>query len=318
MNRPRQPSFEVRVPASTANLGAGFDCFGLALELFLKVRATLLSGTGNHSSVRSRGVRGSAELARVPEENLIFRALQDTAQREGFTPPPVRLDVYNDIPVASGLGSSAAAIVAGIGLGYALAGRKVSLDAALRLAFELEGHADNAAAALLGGLVVTAPRSDGNILAIRRPWPREIRMVAVTPAFGVETKRARAVLPENVRREAAVLNLQRSALMIAALAEKRFDLLWEAMQDSLHQDCRSALIPGLKEILQMPRTPGLLGVALSGSGPSVVALATDHFKEIGKSIAEQFARHHLASTVRCFTVSRTGLTIGETGRGGRN
>ena len=318
MNRPRQPSFEVRVPASTANLGAGFDCFGLALELFLKVRATVLSGKGNRSSVRSRGARGSAQLARAPEQNLIFRALQDTANREGFTVPPVRLDVYNDIPVASGLGSSAAAIVAGIGLSFALAGRKVAQEAALRIAFELEGHADNAAAALLGGLVVTAPRSDGSIVALRRPWPREIRIVAVTPELSVETKRARAVLPEKVSREAAVLNLQRSALLIAALAEKRFDLLWDALQDGLHQDCRAALIPGLREILRMPRAPGLLGLALSGSGPSVVALATDHFAEIGKSIGEQFARHHLASTVRCLAVCGSGLTIGDTGRRGRN
>ena len=318
MNRPRQPSFEVRVPASTANLGAGFDCFGLALELFLKVRATVLSGTGKRLSVRSHGARGSAQLAQVPEQNLIFRALQDTAKREGFTVPPVRLDVYNDIPVAGGLGSSAAAIVAGMGLGFALAGRKVSLEVALRLGFELEGHADNAAAALLGGLVVTAARSDGSIVALRRRWPREIRIVAVTPELSLETKRARAVLPENVDREAAVRNLQRSALLIAALAEKRFDLLWEALQDSLHQDCRCALIPGLREILRMPRAPGLLGLALSGSGPSVVALATDHFAEIGKSIEEQFARQHLASTVRCLAVSETGLTIGDAGRRGRN
>jgi homoserine kinase len=308
MNKQRQPSLEVRVPASTANLGAGFDCLGLALELYLTVRATPLSDSKDHSSVRIRGARGSSQLARVPEENLIFRAMQHAAERQGFSLPPVRLAVHNAIPVAGGLGSSAAAIVAGIALAFAVAGRKMSADAALRYAAELEGHADNVAAALLGGLVVTAMRADGSVLAIRRPWPEEIRVVTVTPDLVLETKKSRAVLPASVTREIAVHNLQRSALLIAALGERRFDLLWDAMQDTLHQTSRGMLIPGLAEILRLPRTPGLLGVALSGSGPSVIALATDHFQQIGKSIAEQFARHHLTCTIKCLTVSESGLT----------
>jgi homoserine kinase len=310
MTRERHPSLEVRVPASTANLGAGFDCLGLALELYLTVRASVLADPKVRSSVRVRGARGSAQLARVPEENLIFRAMQLAAEREGFALPPVRLAVHNAIPVAGGLGSSAAAIVAGIALAFGVAGRKLSTDVALRYATELEGHADNAAAALLGGLVVTAMRSDGSVLAVRRPWPHEVRVVAVTPDLVLETKKSRAVLPANVTREAAVHNLQRAALLIAALAEKRFDLLWDGMQDSLHQTSRATLIPGLAEILRMPRAPGLLGIALSGSGPSVIALATDHFEEIGKAVAEHFARHHLSSTIYCLSISESGLTAG--------
>jgi homoserine kinase len=311
MNKPRHPAIEVRVPASTANLGAGFDCFGLALQIYLTVRATVLSGAGDRSQVRSRGAKGSSLLARVPEENLIFRAMQHAAEREGFALPSVRLAVHNAIPVAGGLGSSAAAIVAGVSLAFAVAGRTMSTDAALRYATELEGHADNAAAALLGGLVVTATRADGAVLVVRKAWPKEIRIVAVTPDLSLETKKARAVLPANVSREDAVRNLQRSALLIAALEEKRFDLLWEALQDRLHQSCRAPLIPGLAGVLEIPQAQGLLGIALSGSGPSVIALATDHFEAIGKSIARHFELHQLAVTIRCLDVAPDGHSITE-------
>jgi homoserine kinase len=309
MKKPRQPTFEARVPASTANLGAGFDCLGLALRLYLTVRVAVLSGTGDRSQVRSRGSKGSSLLARDPEENLIFRAMQHTAKRAGFELPPVRLAVHNAIPVAGGLGGSAAAIVAGVSLAFAVAGRSMSMDSALRYATELEGHADNVAAALLGGLVVTAARGDGTVLAVHRAWPEEIRIVAVTPDFSLETKKARAVLPASVSREDAVHNLQRAALLIAALEEKRFDLLWDAMQDRLHQTFRAHLIPGLAGILQMPRVQGLLGIALSGSGSSVVALATDRFDAIGRSIADHFEHHRLATTIRCLDVASDGQSI---------
>ena len=309
MNKLRQPTLEVRVPASTANLGAGFDCFGLALQLYLTVRATVLSGAGNRSQVRSRGAKGSSLLARVPEKNLIFRAMQHAAEREGFALPPVRLAVHNAIPVAGGLGSSAAAIVAGVSLAFGVADCAMPTASVLRYATELEGHADNVAAALLGSLVVTAVRADGEVLAVRKAWPKEIRIVAVTPDLTLETEKSRAVLPATVSRADAVQNLQRAALLIAALEEKRFDLLWDATQDRLHQSCRECLIPGLAGILQLPRAPGLLGVALSGAGPSVIALATDHFDAIGESIAHHFERHRLATTIRCLDVSAEGHTI---------
>lgn len=313
MKSSRQLSFEIHVPASTANLGAGFDCFGLALQLYLTVRATVLSRAGDRSQVRSRGAKGSSLLARVPEENLIFRAMQLAAKREGFALPPLRLAVHNAIPVAGGLGSSAAAVVAGVSLAFAVNGRSMSMESALCYATELEGHADNVAAALLGGLVVTAARADGAVLAVRKAWPKEIRIVAVTPDLALETKKSRAVLPVTVSREDAVHNLQRSALLLAALDEKRFDLLWEALQDRLHQNCRAQLIPGLAGILQMPRASGLLGIALSGSGPSVIALATDHFDAIGKSIARHFERHQLAATIHCLDVAPGGCSTTKPG-----
>ncbi len=302
-----QVSFEVRVPASTANMGAGFDCLGLALEMYLSVRATLLSKPEGRSVARSRGVRGTSELPSSPDQNLIFRAMRHTAEREGFDLPRVRLAVQNEIPVAGGLGSSAAATIAGIALGFAVAGRPVPKDSALRYATEMEGHPDNVGAALLGGLVVTVTRADGTVIAIRKHWPKVIRLVVVTPHITVETKRSRAVLPATVSRADAVHNLQRSALFVAALEDRRYDLLWDAMQDRLHQKARQVLIPGLADVLAMPRMPGMLGVALSGAGPSVVALATGRFDEIGKAIAQCFERNDLESTIRIMEAAQEGL-----------
>ena len=318
-------SFEVRVPASTANLGAGFDFLGLALELYLKARATVLSKPGARIMARSSGVRGSSKFPSAPEENLIFRAMRHTAEREGFELPPLRLAVQNQIPVAGGLGSSAAATAAGVALAFALGGgesRRDSMfmpgsasttpDTLLRHAAAIEGHTDNVAASIFGGLVVTLPLWDGTVVAVHKRWPKMIRVIAVTPTLELATKKSRAVLPDSVPLADAVHNLQRSALFVAAIEERRYELLWDAMRDRLHQAHRQRLIPGLAEVLSMPRMPGLLGLALSGAGPSVVALATDRYEEISKAIASRFEQHGLACSVRKLEAAQEGLSVTET------
>ncbi len=309
MKKSKPRSFEVRVPASSANLGAGFDCFGLALELFLTVRATVHSEPGARSEARSRGVSGSEALPGAAEENLILRAMRHAAERHGLHSPPVHLEVQNQIPIAGGLGSSAAAIVAGIALGFAVCRKKLTNENALRLAAELELHTDNVGAALLGGLVVSFVDAGGNVVALRKNWPKQIRVVAVTPKMSLQTAASRAALPQTVEHAAAVHNLQRSALFLAALDARRYDLLWDAMQDRLHQSYRQALIPGLAEVLAIPRMPGLLGVALSGAGPTVIALATKNFAQIGKALAGQFERRGLSSTIRNLAVAREGIRL---------
>jgi homoserine kinase len=308
MSAPRENVYEVRVPASTANLGAGFDCLGLALELYLNVRATVIVARGTKSRARSMGVLGSSALPKSADQNLILRAMKLTADREGFSLPTIRLAVQNEIPVAGGLGSSAAAAVAGVALGFAVNGKSIPKDRALRYATEMEGHADNVGAALMGGFVVTFTRGDGSVVAVRKNWPKMVRLIVVTPLAGLETKKSRAILAQTVSRSDAVHNLQRTALFVAAIEERRFDLLWDAMEDRLHQSARQSLIPGLGDVLSLPKMPGLLGIALSGAGPSVIALATDRFNEIGKAIASRFERNGVASSVRILEAAQDGLT----------
>jgi len=284
---------EVRVPASTSNLGSGFDCCGLALNLYLSVTAD----AGKES--------GAAKPC--DGENLICSTMRVVAEREGVELPPVHLDIRPDIPFASGLGSSAAAIAAGIILCSAICDLNLSPERMLRYGAELEGHADNFAAALLGGLVFTCLKEDGDVLAIKREWPAEIKLIAVTPQWTVPTKHAREILAQQVRRRDAVYNLQRVALLGAALETRNYDLLWEAMQDRLHQTARAQLVPGLPKVLALPRAPGLLGLALSGSGPTVVALAMANLDEIGNRIVACFREQKLEATVRHLEVDHEGV-----------
>jgi len=301
----RGHSVEVRVPASTSNLGAGFDCFGLALRLYLRVRATVVPETSDPCRVRSTG-EGRGIVLPNDEENLIFRAMCLAAEREGLRLPHVRLAVRNEIPLGRGLGSSAAAIVAGLSLCAALCGRELPDATLLRYAAELEGHADNVAASLLGGWVTACVREDGGVLAVKRRWPQDIKVVVVSPHDSLDTERARAALPREVRRSDAVHNIQRAALFCAAIEARADELLWEAMQDRLHQQHREHLVPGLADALATPRRPGLLGLALSGAGPSVLALARDNFDEIGEAVASGFRGSGVEATVRLLEVDEEG------------
>jgi homoserine kinase len=289
---------EVRVPASTSNLGSGFDCCGLALKLYLSVTARVLAGV----------IEASEGTRTLDGDNLIFSAMRFVADRENAQLPPVHLEIRPDIPFASGLGSSAAAIAAGITLCSAICDLNLDQEKILSYGTELEGHADNFAAALLGGLVFTCTKEDGEVIAVKRVWPSEIKLIAVTPHCSVQTKHAREILSVEVSRQDAVYNLQRIALLGAALETKNYGLLWEAMKDRLHQKRRAQLVPGLAEVLALPREPGLLGLALSGSGPTVVALATENFDEISDRIVGCFRQQKLGATVRRLEVDFEGTT----------
>ena len=300
-------SFTVRVPASSSNLGPGFDCFSLALKLYLTVSATSEPEGSQPCSVVHVG-EGSheAELQRA-EDNLIFQAMRFAADREHLTLPPLHLEVQNEVPLGRGLGSSAAAIVAGIVLSSMICDHELTPETTQRYAAEMEGHPDNVAAAYNGGWVVSCLKPDGDVLSVRRRWPSELKAIVVSPNVSLKTNEMRRALPANVSLGDAVFNLQRVALFSAALDSGSYDLLWEAMHDRLHQVHRQDMLPGLAEALTTPRRPGLCGIALSGSGPSVIALATKNLYEIGETIASSFRRYDMAATVRVLEVDSEGV-----------
>jgi homoserine kinase len=298
-------TFEVRVPASTSNLGPGFDCFGLALKLYLTVNATVVADATEPCRVTTTGAKENEALPRNAV-NLIYRAMSFTARREGVSLPPVEITAHNEIPLASGLGSSAAAIVAGIKLSALLTQKPIADQTILNYATEFEGHPDNVAASIYGGFLASCMRGDGTVLSTRFDWPAQIRVVVVSPHSQLPTHVARAALPRTITRTDAVHNLQRTALFTAALAQQRYDLLWEAMRDRLHQPYRESLVPGLAEALALPRLPGLLGIALSGAGPSIVGLVDDNEEEIGARIANCFHARNIESTIRILDVDNEG------------
>jgi homoserine kinase len=239
---------------------------------------------------------GAGALRDSSEDNLILRAMRFAAAAEQVDLKPARILVQNDIPLARGLGSSGAAIIAGISLFEVISGISLPTQKRLAYATQIEGHSDNISAALLGSFVVSCVAADGLVLAERLEWPDQVQAVVVIPDLKVRTEEARAVLPDQIGYRDAVFNIQRSSLMVAAVASGRLDMMREAMRDRLHQPYRARLVPGLAPILEMDRQalaglPGYLGIALSGSGPTVAALATADFDRIAEAIESGF-RHN--------------------------
>ncbi len=307
----QSPCIEVRVPASTSNFGSGFDCCGLALQLYLTVRAYPLTQSNSQELTTQDTAQGFTEVggAHGCSDNLILKAMRFVAEREGFQLPSARLVMHNEIPLASGLGSSGAAIIAGLKLGAALGSQELSTSTLLRYANQLEGHADNVAAALLGGWVVHCINEDGSVYAIKRPWPSDIKVMIVSPHVMLSTASARKVLPLTVSRADAVHNMQRIALFNAALENRAYELLWEAMRDRIHHPHRQSLVPGLGEALAIPRRDGLLGLALSGAGPSILALASNPANGVGEEIADCFRQHGIAATIRHLEIDNDGAQL---------
>lgn len=303
MNPPRS----VQVPASTTNLGAGFDVLGLALQLYLRVD---LQETANSKPEFQLLGEGAHHLP-ANEENLLWKVTRRVFEGEKEPLPTVCLRIENQIPLARGLGSSAAAIVAGIGCFEALTGRELSPDKFFQYAFEFENHPDNITAARFGGFTVSAVAEDGKVSFFRAPIAPKLKILLTVPEFHLETQKARAAIPQNLFLRDAVFNLQRSSLTVAALLRNEFHFLRESLRDRLHQPFRASLIPGFEEILRLNQEEisGLAGICLSGAGPSVLAFAEGNLDEIFSRIAAIFERHGLPSRRFELEVDNQGRTI---------
>jgi len=281
-------NFEIKVPASIANLGPGFDTLAVAVQLYLVLRVRKMPG---HGELEFRFL--DHELCGA---NHIERAYRFLAGERIADLPSLSVDVHSAIPMRAGLGSSAAATVAGLRLYEAVTG-PVPVESMLKAACALESHPDNAAASLLGGLTISCQLGDGTVYATQFPWPESLAFVVVTPELPLTTAESRAVLPEGVSRADVVFNLQRVALLLQSLQSEDFSLLKHALTDRLHQPARQKIVPGLAEALQLAHRD-LLGVCLSGSGPSIVALAERNLWEIGKLLASVYQKSGIAYHIR--------------------
>ena len=255
--------FTVRAPASSANLGPGFDSLGLSVPLHTTLRVTPQDVT--------EVVPLGPELEGTPadESNYVYQAMLLAARRAGRPLPPARVEIETEVPLARGLGSSAAALVAGIVAGNELLGRPLTGETVLDVAAREEGHPDNVAPALFGGIVVATLDKLGTHY-VRLDPPANLGVTVLVPDFELSTSKARAVLPREYSRADAVHALSHAALLAAALAQGRLELLRHAMQDYIHQVWRAPLVPGLSDILESAHEHGALGAALSGAGPTVL------------------------------------------------
>ena len=262
---PLHHTVTVRVPATTANLGPGFDCLGMALSLWNRVRIRW----GGPAGVTVHG-EGEGHLRR-DKSNLVYRAAQRLLREAGVPETELQIVTWQDVPLSRGLGSSACAIVGGLVAANAMMGYPVPLPHVLDLATEMEGHPDNVAAALLGGCCV-ALQDEERIHAAQVPLPDDLQCVVFIPEQRMPTKRAREVLPSTVSRQDAVFNIGRTGLLVAGLATGHLEYLRMATQDRLHQPDRQRVFPPMKQLFANALSAGADGVFLSGAGSSVVAL----------------------------------------------
>lgn len=280
--------FQIRVPGSIANLGPGFDTLAVAVQLYLTLSVRVLPGANE--------LTFHFVDCHIDGENYIERSFRFLAAQRGGSFPALHVAVRSDIPSKGGLGSSAAATVAGLRLYEAIAGT-LPAQGLLNAACALEGHPDNVAAALLGGLTISCQMPDRSAFAVSLPWPESLAFIVLTPHVPLATAASREALPEHITREDAVFNLQRVALLLQALQNGEFFLLREALQDRIHQPFRQRLVPGLEGALALEH-PDLLGVCLSGAGPSVVALAERNLEEVQEVLEGAFSRENIRYTVR--------------------
>ena len=292
----------VRVPASSANLGPGFDALGLALGLYLECRFR----TAEQLLIRVSG--RDAECIPTGPNNLIWQTALAVAADTRSSLPPIELHIRNEIPLGKGLGSSAAALTAGVVIADRLLGLGWKPLRILDEAARLEGHPDNVAACTLGSIVASAIDSGGVARAVRVDLAPHFRLAIVVPDFILPTSYARSVLPASYSREDAVFNVQRSALLIAALATGAAWAFPAALEDRLHQPYRVALVPGLEDILKL-RAPGLLGCALSGAGPSVLVFYERGCEQVCDLVRQVFQLHGHDSEVMHAEIAGHGFEV---------
>ena len=286
-------SVRVRVPATSANLGPGFDALGIACTLYNEMTLTLTHEPGLHISARGEGA------AYIPgdERNIVWKSIQYLLERAGRVDEfqGARIRMSNRIPLSRGLGSSATAIVAGLTAANALVDSPFSRDDLLQLATDIEGHPDNVAPAIYGGFTVNTV-TDGHVECFSFLPRIFLRLVVMVPDFYLSTKSARQVLPSEVPMKDAVFNISHAAMMVAALARGSEKHLENAFADTLHQNYRAPLIPGMFDVFAAAKRAGAYGAALSGAGPCLIAFVPEHRKcteEVAAAMQEAFRAYEI-------------------------
>jgi homoserine kinase len=292
-----------RVPATAANLGSGFDCLGVALEL----RNEIVLDLGEPFGIEVEG----EGVDRLPRDgrNMVARTIEGFFERLGRPAPPFRLTLRNRIPLTGGLGSSSATLVGALLVANVAAGRPRSVEQLLCLAAELEGHPDNVAPAVLGGLVVAVAEPDAGLIAVPLPVPPELTAVLFVPSFVMRTRRARQLLPKLVPHRDAVFNAARTALLVSAFQSGRLELLRVAMQDRLHQPYRSQLFPAMGAVFEAALSAGACGACLSGAGSAILAFATDRQSAIGEALERAASTRGVRGRWMVADVARSGAEV---------
>lgn len=306
----------VKVPATSANIGPGFDCLGMALPIYntITIEETVLPGTGIEINVIADSEYiDELSLEHIPldENSIVYKAVELLYNSIGQTPSELKINIKSNIPVARGLGSSASVIVGALVAANELLGKPADEFALLSLACELEGHPDNITPALVGGLVISSQEDDGSVIYRKLEWPSEWMVTVCIPDFELSTDIARSVLPKEVPMKDAVYNAQRLAMFIEAVHTKDKELMKLALNDKLHQPYRMKLMQGLDKIMANLRyIDSVLGCVISGAGSSILIISEKNdLEKIKYIVKDTWADLNIKCEIRTLNVEQTGAQV---------
>ncbi len=306
----------VKVPATSANLGPGFDCLGLALPLYntITIEETVLPGTGVEINVIAESAAiDELSLEHIPldENSLVYKAVQLLYNSIGQTPAELKINIHSNIPVARGLGSSASVVAGALIAANELLGRPADEVALLSIACEIEGHPDNITPAIVGGLVMSSQEDDGTVMYRKMEWPSEWAITVCTPDFELSTDIARSVLPKEVPMKDAIFKAQRMAMFVQAVHTKDSQLMRAALQDRLHQPYRMKLMQGLDKIMDnLKHVESVLGCVISGAGSSILVISErNDLDKIRSIVKDTWADQNIKCDIKTMNVEENGAQI---------
>ncbi len=306
----------VKVPATTANIGPGFDCLGMALPIYntITIEETVLPGTGIEINVIAESAAiDELSLEHIPldENSLVYKAVELLYNSIGQTPSELKINIHSNIPVARGLGSSASVIVGALIAANELLGKPADEVALLSIACEIEGHPDNITPAIVGGLVLSSQEDDGSVIYRKLNWPTEWAITVCVPDFELSTDIARSVLPKEVPMKDAIFNAQRLGMFVQAVNTKDSELMKLALKDRLHQPYRMKLVPGLDKIMDNLRhIDSVLGCVLSGAGSSILVISEKNdLDKIRGIVKDTWTDQNIKSDIKTLNIEQTGAQI---------
>lgn len=308
----------VKVPATTANIGPGFDCIGMALPIYnvITIEETVLPGTGVDINVISDGISlDDFMLENIPldENSLVYKAVELLYNSIGQSPSELKITIKSGIPVSKGLGSSASVVVGALIAANELLGRPADDAALLSIACELEGHPDNITPAFVGGLVISSQEDDGSVVYRKLDWPEQWTITVCIPDFELSTDIARSVLPKEVPLKDAVFNAQRLGMFVQAVHSNDSELMKLALKDRLHQPFRMKLIQGFEEIMTaFKHTDEVLGCVISGAGSSILIISEKYdIEKINNKVKEIWSNLNIKCDIKSLNVESNGAQIVE-------
>ena len=299
-----------KIPATSANIGSGFDSVGLALDLYNEIH---IYENANSKKIEFE-ITGEGEKEIQKDNNMILDAMKLVYKKLKAKPEKgYIIKCVNRIPLSRGLGSSSAAIIGGLLSANYILGNKLSLeDDILNMAVQLEGHPDNVSPAILGGIVSGVVRKNEDFKYVKINAPTNLKAIVAIPNFHLSTEKARNALPKEISFKDAIFNISRAALLTSALASNRLDLLEVATDDKLHQDYRAKFIPGLKELFKQTKNAGAYSVTISGAGSSILALVKNDekiIKDVSNAMKESFAKKKIDSEIKVLNIPNKGIVV---------